>query len=309
MSPDHLYYQAVTAFIVNPKLTKAPVYETPKLQHTTTFKSAALKSAYDELRSGSSDTVGNANLTWGEFVTSDGEHFVSAQVFVPAGGAVAPGQKVTSFAVIEDKAGQIVDVREDDTTAIASGSDAYIDRSLELDAGTYKATFGMAADEKSWPPRASDDDRRARSEGHRHVADAAGQRSLSAADRASGKRSVTFGGRKSCRKATRTSRAATSGTSSSCVIGRPTPAFPNVRVRIDIKERRMPEAGRAEDASERHQRRKLADRPLRPRPRLRLGFKPGDYTMKVHVVDVVLGKEYDFEKPFKIRIKTEECWG
>jgi len=31
------------------------------------------------------------------------------------------------------------------------------------------------------------------------------------------------------------------------------------------------------------------------------GFKPGDYTMKVHVVDVVLGKEYDFEKPFRVR--------
>jgi len=31
------------------------------------------------------------------------------------------------------------------------------------------------------------------------------------------------------------------------------------------------------------------------------GFKTGDYTMKVRVVDVVLGKEYDFEKPFRVR--------
>ena len=52
---------------------------------------------------------------------------------------------MTSFAVVEDSAGQIVDVKEDETTAIASGSDAWIDRSLELDPGTYKTTFGIAA--------------------------------------------------------------------------------------------------------------------------------------------------------------------
>jgi hypothetical protein len=30
------------------------------------------------------------------------------------------------------------------------------------------------------------------------------------------------------------------------------------------------------------------------------GFVPGDYTMKVHVVDGVLGKNYEFEKPFRV---------
>jgi hypothetical protein len=30
------------------------------------------------------------------------------------------------------------------------------------------------------------------------------------------------------------------------------------------------------------------------------GFIPGDYTMKVHVVDTVLSKKYDMEKTFKI---------
>ena len=31
------------------------------------------------------------------------------------------------------------------------------------------------------------------------------------------------------------------------------------------------------------------------------GFIPGDYRMKVHVVDVVLGKDYRFEKTFRVR--------
>ena len=31
------------------------------------------------------------------------------------------------------------------------------------------------------------------------------------------------------------------------------------------------------------------------------GFRPGDYKIKVHVVDVVLGKDYEFEKPFRVR--------
>ena len=30
-------------------------------------------------------------------------------------------------------------------------------------------------------------------------------------------------------------------------------------------------------------------------------FKPGEYTMKIRVVDSVLGKNYDFERQFKVR--------
>ena len=31
------------------------------------------------------------------------------------------------------------------------------------------------------------------------------------------------------------------------------------------------------------------------------GFRPGEYTMNVHVVDMVLGKEYDLQKQFRVR--------
>jgi hypothetical protein len=79
---------------------------------------------------------------------------------------------------------------------------------------------------------------------------------------------------------------------------------PNVRVRIDIKgktpngpvELRIPMKDTAVA--------KLAGETNRYALGLAIpleGFKPGEYTMKVHVVDVVLGKEYDFEKPFRVR--------
>jgi hypothetical protein len=31
------------------------------------------------------------------------------------------------------------------------------------------------------------------------------------------------------------------------------------------------------------------------------GFVPGDYTMKLHIEDAVLGKNYDLQKAFKVR--------
>jgi GWxTD domain-containing protein len=307
VNPDLIYQQAATAFIVSPKLTKAPVYTNATPQRATAFKNAALKTAYEQVRSGDKDTTGNANLIWGEFVTTEGEHFVSAQVYVPAGGAVAPDQKVTSFAVIENKAGEIVDVKEDETTMIASGTDAYLDRSLQLDPGSYKATFGIASD-------------------GRILASARTAMTIEGLDPKSAAVSplllaskvyplqvapqpmdpFTFGGLKVVPKGD--ANFAQNGDLWYFVElrnpGVNDTGMPNVRVRIDIKgktqngrpvELKMPIKDTAVA--------KLAGETNRYGLGLAIpldGFKPGDYTLKVHVVDVVLGKEYDFEKPFRV---------
>jgi hypothetical protein len=203
---------------------------------------------------------------------------VSAQVYVPAGGDIAPDQKVTSFSVIENKAGEIVDIREDATTMIASGGDAYLDRSLQLDPGTYKATFGVASDGRilaaaRTPMTIEGLDPKAT--GTSPLLLASKVYPLTTAPQPMDP--FTFGGLK---------------------------VVPNMRVRIDIKgktakgpvELRMPMKDTAVA--------KLAGETNRYALGLAIpleGFKPGEYTMKVHVVDVVLGKEYDFEKQFRVR--------
>jgi GWxTD domain-containing protein len=307
VNPDLIFQQAVNAFIVSPKLTKAPVDAIAPPPRTTLFKNATLKAAYEQLRSGDKTTIGNANLTWGEFVTSEGEHFVSAQVYVPAGGDIAPNQKVTSFAVIENKSGEILDIKEDETTMIASGGDAYLDRSLQLDSGTYTATFGIASDGRVLAATRTlmrIEGLDPKSTGVSPLLLASKVYPLETAPQPMDP--FTFGGLKVIPKGD-----AVFGTSGDLWYfvelrnpGVTDAGVPNVRVRIDIKgktqtgpvELKMPMQDTAVA--------KLAGETNRYALGLAIpleGFKPGDYTMKVHVVDVVLGKEYDFEKPFRVR--------
>src|SRR5437867_4892376 len=307
VNPDFIFQQAVTAFVVSPKLTKAPLYANAAPQRTTSFKNAALKAAYEQLRSGDKDTIGNANLTWGEFVTSEGEHFVSAQVYVPGGAAVAPDQKVTSFAVVENKAGEIIDVKEDETTTIASGGDAYLDRSLQLDSGTYKATFGIASDVHvvaAVRTLMTIEGLDPKSTGVSPLLLASKVYPLQTAPRPMDP--FTFGGLKVIPKGD--SIFTPSGDLWYFIElrnpGVTDAGVPNMRVRIDINgktatgpvELRLPmkDTEVAKLAGETNRYGLGLAIPLE-------GFKPGEYTMKVHVVDVVLGKEYDFEKPFRVR--------
>jgi len=307
VNPDLILQQAAKAFVVSPNLTKPRVYAKTTPTGTTSFKDATLKAAYEQIRTADRQTIGNANLTWAESVTSEGEHFVSAQLYVPAGGDIAPNQKVTSFAVVENKAGEIVSVSEDETTTIGSGADAYVDRSLQLDPGTYVTTFGMASD-------------------GRVLAAARTTMNVEGLDPASTGVSplllasnvyplqtrwqpmdpFTFGGLKVIPKGDAVFT--TSGDLWYFVElrnpGVTDAGVPNVRVQVDIKgktekgpvELKMPlkDTELAKLAGESNRYGLGLAIPLE-------GFRPGEYTMNVHVVDVVLGKEYDLEKQFRVR--------
>ncbi len=304
--PDQIFLEAVNGYIVSPNLTTVPDFARPPL-YNASFKSADVKSAYDTFRAAGKETLGPSSLAWDEFVTSEGEHFVSVHLAFPVNSGAAAGQTVTSWAVVEDTNGKIVDVRESDVTVASTGADLYVDRSLQLDPGMYVATFGVA------------------SQG-RVVAASRTQLTVQGLDPkaaavsplilASGVYPLnrnwqpmdpfTFGGFKVIPKAD-----ATFGTSGDLWYfvelrnpGVTDEGKPNVRVQVDVRgttskgpvELRLP----LKDAS-------LA--PLRGETnRYALGtalplegFRPGEYTMRVHVVDVVLGKEYDLEKQFHIR--------
>ena len=148
-NPDAILMQAVTGLIVSPNLTK-PLFssEPPQRINPKAFKDLFLDTAYKQFKSDNKPSVGPAELTWGEFVSSAGEPFVSAQLYVPTGAGIAAGQKVTFFSVVENEAGEILEVHEDPVTMNASGTDSYADRAFPLAPGSYTATFGLAADGK-----------------------------------------------------------------------------------------------------------------------------------------------------------------
>ena len=301
--PDQILMEAVNAYVVSPNLTTVPNYARPP-QYNATFKSADLKSAYETFRAGDRDTIGSANLVWDEFVTGEGEHFVSVHLSLPG---VPPGQKVTSWAIVEDGNGKIVDVKEDEATVASTGGDTYIDRSLQLDPGTYTATFGVMSTGRVIAASRT----RLTVQGFDPKVAATSPLILASAvypltTNWDPMDPFTFGGFKVIPKAD-----ATFGTSGDLWYfvelrnpGVTDEGKPNIRVQVDVRgttpkgpvalQLPMKDASLAPLRGETNRYALGTALPLE-------GFRPGEYTMKVHVVDVVLGKEYDLEKSFHIR--------
>lgn len=296
-NPDQIFLAAVSAYVVSPNLATVPNYARPPA-YNASFKSADVKSAYEAFKGDS------ANLAWGEFVTGEGEHFVSAHLSLPAATA---GQKVTSWAVVEDSSGKIADVKENEATVASSGTDTYIDRSLQLDPGTYNVTFGASSQARLIAASRA----HITVQGFDPKAPAVSPLILASAvyplkTNWDPMDPFTFGGFKVIPKAD-----ATFGTSGDLWYfvelrnpGVTDEGKPNVRVQVDVR------GTTAKGPVEMHLPMKDASpAPLKDETnRYALGtalpleaFRPGDYTMKVHVVDVVLGKEYDLEKSFRIR--------
>jgi GWxTD domain-containing protein len=146
LDPEAVFLEAVNALVFAPELTSAPVYDLPATASlpTATFRTSSLREASDQFRSSGKRSEGPALLTWSEFVTPDGEIFVPVQLYLPAGSGIEAGRKLTFFGVVENEAGEIVSVHEDEVTLAESRGDAYVDKSLPLGPGNYKATFGLA---------------------------------------------------------------------------------------------------------------------------------------------------------------------
>lgn len=158
-NPESFFSQAVKAYLVRPELTEVPTYAdaagpvggstSPAVAtRNTTFRDSSLKAAIDALRAEKKMSMGPAHLTWGEFVTPAGEGFVPVSLYVPATANIPAGTKMTFFGLIQNAAGDVVEVLEEDATLAASHKDSYFDKSLNLAPGKYNATFGLAANGK-----------------------------------------------------------------------------------------------------------------------------------------------------------------
>src|SRR6185436_2947972 len=91
----------------------------------------------------------NLFVSYGEFVTPAGEHFVPVQLYATAAADLAGGAKGTFFGRIEKASGEVVSIFEEPSTLVATNGGAYIDATLTLAPGEYRGTFGFAGEGKA----------------------------------------------------------------------------------------------------------------------------------------------------------------
>ncbi|HEY0787938.1 MAG TPA: GWxTD domain-containing protein [Thermoanaerobaculia bacterium] len=151
-----LLKKAQAFYLFQPDLKEVPKAEVlaeatvpaSEIKPATSFTSKELEAAYREFRGLEKSPYANVYVSYGEFVTSDGDYFVPVQLYMPKNDAVAANQEMSFFGVIENAAGQIVQVFEQPIKVLESKTDIYVDRSLELEPGEYRGTFGLAVGNK-----------------------------------------------------------------------------------------------------------------------------------------------------------------
>jgi len=108
----------------------------------TTLKTAALETAVADAKT--QKTPSKALISYAEFVAPTGDYYVPIELYVPASAGLVADAADTFFGVIEDATGKRVMAFEEPAKLTASKNDYFVDRSLNLPSGKYTATFGLA---------------------------------------------------------------------------------------------------------------------------------------------------------------------
>jgi hypothetical protein len=146
--------RVVTAAITQPNLTSVPSYQqqppqsVPAATQTapavpaapvTTLKTATLETAVTNAKPST-----KALVSYAEFVSPTGDYYVPVGLYVPASAGLAADAADTFFGVIADATGKRVLAFEEPAMLNASKSDFFVDRTLNLPSGKYTATLGLA---------------------------------------------------------------------------------------------------------------------------------------------------------------------
>lgn len=143
-----------TAAITQPGLTAAPVagHQPAAAQQPTAvaaatpsdmLKTAALESAVTEAKGGK--VAKNVSALFAEFVSPSGESYIPLQIYVPAGAGLGADAADTIFGIVEDANGKRIAVFEEPVKLTASKSDFFADKTVLVPAaGKYTAVVGLA---------------------------------------------------------------------------------------------------------------------------------------------------------------------
>jgi GWxTD domain-containing protein len=146
--------RAIEASIVQPQLTEAPsinsappvVAEPPaRAASEDGVKSAALEAALGDAKRGRMSDR-HAALSYAEFVSPLGDSYVPVQIYIPEAAGVGAQGADTIFGAVEDASGNRVTAFEEPATLTPSKSDFFVGKTLTLPAGRYTAALGLAKD-------------------------------------------------------------------------------------------------------------------------------------------------------------------
>ncbi len=142
----------IESFITQPGLTKAPTFQAagaapvappPAAAAASGLKTAALEAAVVEAKGGKGNNHGAA-FAYAELISPAGEPFVPVVVYVPAAAGIAADGADTIFGAIEDASGKRVTMFEEPAKLTASRTDFFVDKTLTLESGKYTAVVGLA---------------------------------------------------------------------------------------------------------------------------------------------------------------------
>jgi hypothetical protein len=138
----------VNSLITQPALTKAPAFQagvpaTAAPAPVAAIKTPALEAAVAAAKGGKGNSHGAA-LAYAELVSPAGEPFVPVVVYVPASAGVAADGADTIFGAVEDASGTRVTMFEEPAKLTASRIDFFVDKTLTLQPGKYTAIVGLA---------------------------------------------------------------------------------------------------------------------------------------------------------------------
>jgi GWxTD domain-containing protein len=141
----------ITSLITQPTLTKAPTFpvggaavaaKVPAAP-VTGVKTPALEAALAAAKGGNANSHGGV-FDYAEFVSPAGDPFVPVQVYVPASAGIAADGADTIFGAVEDASGTRVTTFEEPAKLTASRTDFFVDKTLTLQPGKYTAIVGLA---------------------------------------------------------------------------------------------------------------------------------------------------------------------
>ncbi|HKR65117.1 MAG TPA: GWxTD domain-containing protein [Thermoanaerobaculia bacterium] len=152
-----IFESVAQSYIAQPDLKSVPVFDTPKpaaaavvtapAPMDTELKTDAFRTAVEQARAASKPPE-NLFVSYGEFITPKGEHFVPVQIYVPKSAGLAANTPVTFFGSVEKEGGEKAAAFEEPATLSATTDGVFVARSLQLLPGSYRASFGIAKDGK-----------------------------------------------------------------------------------------------------------------------------------------------------------------
>ena len=122
------------------KTTTGPAVAVPPAQLT----SPALQAAVNDLKAGKSAINKNVFVTYSELVSPTGEFYVPIQLYVPKSSPLTPDSADTFFGVVEDANGKSVFAFQDSAKLTTSRDEQFVDHTVILPTGKYTAYVGLA---------------------------------------------------------------------------------------------------------------------------------------------------------------------